>query len=339
MLETSGGVYAQNEIEWTPWLRTMAGLRGDAVALPRRCARRRPTAARRRAGLVSPKGGATLGPVERHRVLRQRRHGLPQQRRARHDDHARSGRQPGRPRHAARAREGRRGRRAHRRRSAPAEHAVACGRCGSTPSWCSPATTGTTEPSRPSARRGVEWTNYYSPTTWLVFDGDLSWSRARFTEFDPVGDYVPEAVGTVVSAGATRRRTSTRVRQPALALLRPARRSSRTTRCGRRRRPSSISQAGYQAREERQAGAGRLQPVQRGRQRHRLLLRVAAAGRAARRRRRHPHASDPAAHGACKPGLRLLSATSHLACEVAACQAGIDRANASPVTIRDVPNL
>ena len=36
-----------------------------------------------------------------------------------------------------------------------------------------------------------------------MFDADLSWSRARFTEFDPVGQYVPEAVGTVVSAGAT----------------------------------------------------------------------------------------------------------------------------------------
>lgn len=58
-------------------------------------------------------------------------------------------------------------------------------------------------PSRPSARRGVEWANYYSPAKWLVFDGDLSWSPARFTEFDPVGQYVPEAVGTVVSAGAT----------------------------------------------------------------------------------------------------------------------------------------
>ena len=62
---------------------------------------------------------------------------------------------------------------------------------------------GTTEPSRPSARSGVEWANYYSPMKWLVFDADLSWSRARFTEFDPVGQYVPEAVGTVVSAGAT----------------------------------------------------------------------------------------------------------------------------------------
>ncbi len=36
-----------------------------------------------------------------------------------------------------------------------------------------------------------------------MFDGDLSWSRARFAEFDPAGQYVPEAVGIVVSAGAS----------------------------------------------------------------------------------------------------------------------------------------
>ena len=62
---------------------------------------------------------------------------------------------------------------------------------------------GTTEPSRPSTRRGVEWTNYFGSVKWLVFDGDVSWSRSRFTAFDPAGQYVPEAVGTVVSAGAT----------------------------------------------------------------------------------------------------------------------------------------
>jgi outer membrane receptor protein involved in Fe transport len=62
---------------------------------------------------------------------------------------------------------------------------------------------GTTQPSRPSTRRGIECANYYSPMKWLVFDGDVSWSRARFTAVDPVGPYVPEAVGTVVSAGAT----------------------------------------------------------------------------------------------------------------------------------------
>lgn len=45
--------------------------------------------------------------------------------------------------------------------------------------------------------------NYYTPKPWLILDGDVSWSRARFTEFAPVGDDIPGAVATVVSGGAT----------------------------------------------------------------------------------------------------------------------------------------
>ena len=58
---------------------------------------------------------------------------------------------------------------------------------------------GATEPGPASSRYGVEFANYYSPLHWLVFDGDLSWSHARFT----TGEYVPEAVGVVVSGGAS----------------------------------------------------------------------------------------------------------------------------------------
>ena len=36
VLETTGGIYAQNEIEWAPWLRTMAGLRADCGGPGRR---------------------------------------------------------------------------------------------------------------------------------------------------------------------------------------------------------------------------------------------------------------------------------------------------------------
>ena len=62
---------------------------------------------------------------------------------------------------------------------------------------------GATEPGPASTRYGVEFANYYSPKPWLIFDGDLSLSRARFVEFDPAGQYVPEAVNTVVSGGAS----------------------------------------------------------------------------------------------------------------------------------------
>ena len=62
---------------------------------------------------------------------------------------------------------------------------------------------GTTEAGRPSRRLGIELTNYYAPRPWLILDGDLSVSRARFQDQDPAGARIPGAVETVVSAGAT----------------------------------------------------------------------------------------------------------------------------------------
>ena len=62
---------------------------------------------------------------------------------------------------------------------------------------------GATEPGPGSKRYGVEFANYYSPKPWLVFDGDVSVSQARFTEFNEAGPYVPEAVDVVVSGGAS----------------------------------------------------------------------------------------------------------------------------------------
>ena len=52
---------------------------------------------------------------------------------------------------------------------------------------------GTTEASRPSRRVGVEWTNRYKPVSWLTFDLDVAYTRARFTDFDFAGDRIPGA--------------------------------------------------------------------------------------------------------------------------------------------------
>ena len=60
---------------------------------------------------------------------------------------------------------------------------------------------GTTEPGRPSRRHGIEWSNYYSPLSWLIFDADVSVSQARFRDASPAGTHIPGAATTVVSAG------------------------------------------------------------------------------------------------------------------------------------------
>lgn len=63
---------------------------------------------------------------------------------------------------------------------------------------------GTTEASRPSRRYGVEWTNLYVLSDWLAVDADLAWSHARFRDHDPlVGDYIPGAVTTTANIGLT----------------------------------------------------------------------------------------------------------------------------------------
>jgi outer membrane receptor protein involved in Fe transport len=62
---------------------------------------------------------------------------------------------------------------------------------------------GTTEPSRPSRRVGVEWTNQYKLLPWMTLDFDLAYTRARFTDFDPVGNRIPGAPALVASGGVT----------------------------------------------------------------------------------------------------------------------------------------
>ena len=62
---------------------------------------------------------------------------------------------------------------------------------------------GTTEASHPSRRYGIESANFYSPTDWLTFDADLSFSKARFQGHPAEGSYIPGAVETVIASGVT----------------------------------------------------------------------------------------------------------------------------------------
>jgi hypothetical protein len=62
---------------------------------------------------------------------------------------------------------------------------------------------GTTEPSRASEREGIELGIFYVPIDWLLIDADLAWTRARYTDPDPAGDRIPNAVESVASLGLT----------------------------------------------------------------------------------------------------------------------------------------
>jgi hypothetical protein len=62
---------------------------------------------------------------------------------------------------------------------------------------------GTTSASRPSRRQGVEWANYWNPNAWLLIDGDVSLSSARFTDSDPAGNRIPGAIEQAASIGVS----------------------------------------------------------------------------------------------------------------------------------------
>lgn len=200
-LVTTLGVYGENDISWLPWFRTTVGLRGD-VSRYKVDALDPANSGTKGAGIVSPKAGVVIGPWKAMEFYGNAGTGF-------HSNSALGTTvtrdvkgnpvDPVTP--LVRAKGAEVGFRTVAIPHLQSTVSVWMLRLGSELVYN--ADIGATEPGPASARRGVEFANYYSPKPWLVFDGDISLSRARFSEFDPAGPYVPEAVKTVVSAGAS----------------------------------------------------------------------------------------------------------------------------------------
>ncbi len=61
---------------------------------------------------------------------------------------------------------------------------------------------GDTEPSAASRRLGAEFANFYQPFPWLTLDADLALTKALFIG-NPDGDRIPNSIAAVVAAGVT----------------------------------------------------------------------------------------------------------------------------------------
>ncbi|MBC7574177.1 MAG: TonB-dependent receptor [Herminiimonas sp.] len=57
----------------------------------------------------------------------------------------------------------------------------------------------TADTGRPSRRVGFEFSNYYKPYRWLTIDADIALARARYRDFDSVGNRIPGAIEGVAS--------------------------------------------------------------------------------------------------------------------------------------------
>ncbi len=200
--QTMTGTFAQTEVEWARHLRTTFGLRTDIYQFNVSADNPDNSGAGTK-GLVSPKFGAAIGPWGGTEFYVNAGMGF-------HSNDARgatirvdpaSGEPASSVTPLVRARGAEVGLRTVSIRGL--QSTVALWYLGLESELLFVGDAGTTEAGRPSRRVGVEWTNYARLAPWLVVDGDLAFTRARYRDDDPAGLYVPGALDRVVSAGMT----------------------------------------------------------------------------------------------------------------------------------------
>ena len=200
--QTSLGLFAQSEIEWSRKLRTTVGLRADGMRYEVD-ADNPLNSGDGTDGLVSPKVSAVIGPWASTEFYIN--YGL-----GYHSNDARGATIRVDPKTGAfadqleplvRARGAEVGVRTVRIRGL--QSTAALWYLGFDSELLFIGDAGITEASRPSRRYGVEITNYARFNPWLTGEIDLSFSQAEFTDNDPVGNYIPGALDRVVSGGFT----------------------------------------------------------------------------------------------------------------------------------------
>jgi outer membrane receptor protein involved in Fe transport len=208
MTETASGLFVQARSQWTPWLRSTAGLRYDrihadvvATGGPFNLANGGAVSA----GQASPKFGLVLGPFGPHaktELYANWGYGY-------HSNDVRGATSVVNPADGS----------ATEQLSlfAKAKGAEAGLRTTVLPGWSSSLSLwrmelgselvfigdeGVTEAKGASTRHGVEWSNYYAPNSWLIVDGDIAWSKARFkVAADNGGSEIPNAIPLTASLG------------------------------------------------------------------------------------------------------------------------------------------
>ncbi len=183
--QTSTALWADTDVRWTRWLRSITGVRVDGYRF--RVASDLAEGVRANAdGLVSPKASFVFGPWRATELYLNGGFGF-------HSNDARGGTPLVRTRGAEVG---------ARTVVVPGVQAtLAVWRLGVDSELVFAGDAGTTSASRPSARQGVEWSTYARLWRSLGVDADISWSRARFIDGDAGGHRVPGAVERVASFG------------------------------------------------------------------------------------------------------------------------------------------
>ncbi|WP_128924932.1 TonB-dependent receptor [Bradyrhizobium guangxiense] len=222
--EGSVGVYAENTVRWTDWLRTTVGWRGDYYAADVTSRFSVNNSGRADASLGSPKFRMVLGPFNQTEFFFGAGYGM-------HSNDARGATTTEDPSDPAtrltpspllvRTRGAEVG---VRSRIVPGlDTSLSVFILDQDSEILFAGDAGDTSAPRASRRYGFEWTNHYRPISWIEIDADLAMTHARFRGYDSEqaevhaslagypeaqignapGNYIPNAPAMVASAGVT----------------------------------------------------------------------------------------------------------------------------------------
>ena len=199
--ESSIGLYAENATQWTPWFRSVAGLRGDAYRFKVN-GDNSVNAGSATQSMVNPKLALVFGPWAKTEFYLNAGSGF-------HSNDARgatirvdpkSGDAVDRVTPLVRSKGGEIGVRGNWLPGL--QTSVSLYQLDFASELLFVGDAGTTEASRPSRRIGVEVANYYKLSNWLTVDADFAFARARFRDANAdvaVGNRIPGAVEGVAS--------------------------------------------------------------------------------------------------------------------------------------------
>ena len=197
--ETLLGFYGQSSLQWTPWLRSVFGLRADTARFSVDSRTNAANSGNADATLLSPKFTLVAGPWKQTEFFFNTGQGF-------HSNDARGTTakfdpKTGDPVDAVPGLVAARGWELGARTEAIAnlQTSLAYWQLDSDSELVYVGDAGATEASGASTRHGVEFNNRWTPNKHFLLDADFAWTYARFTN----GDRIPNAVDAVASIAAT----------------------------------------------------------------------------------------------------------------------------------------
>jgi hypothetical protein len=222
--EGSVGVYAENTVRWTDWLRTTVGWRGDFYQAHVFSIFDGANSGNAPAGIGSPKFRMVIGPFDKTEFFVGAGYGM-------HSNDARGATttddptDPGTKLAASPLLVRTKGLETGVRSTIipGLESSLSVFMLDQDSEILFSGDAGDTEASRPSRRYGFELTNHYRPVSWIDVDADLAMTHARFVGYDSdqaaayaslagypqaqfgnaPGNYIPNAPAMIASAGIT----------------------------------------------------------------------------------------------------------------------------------------